>query len=95
MYVAEQLGFRKICDCTFMMAGMVNGDPDIDDERKFYRALQRAQRDIDLWPEMYTHYYLKELPSRFHDRIDTRRMGPGERIVFELHTREVSAESRE
>ena len=95
MYVAEQLGFRKICDCTFMMAGMVNGDPDIDDVRKFYRALQRAQRDIDLRPELYTHYFLKELPARFHDRVDTGRMGSGERIVFEPYTREVFDESRE
>jgi hypothetical protein len=95
MYVAEQLGFRKICDCTFMMAGMVNGDPDIEDVRKFYKALQRAQRDIDLRPELYTHYYLKELPARFHDRIDTGRMGPGERIVFEPYTREVFDESRD
>lgn len=95
MYVAEQLGFRKICDCTFMMAGMVNGNPDIADIEKFYGALQRAQRDIDLRPELYTHYYLKELPTRFHDRIDTGRMGPGERIVFEPYTREVFDESRE
>lgn len=95
MYVAEQLGFRKICDCTFMMAGMVNGDPDIDDVKKFYKALQRAQRDIDLRPELYTHYYLNELPARFHDRIDTGCMGPGERIVFEPYTREVFDESRD
>lgn len=95
MYVAEQLGFRKVCDCTFMMAGMVNGSPDIDDIRKYYRALQNAQRDIDLRPELYTHYYLKELPARFHEGIDTRRMGPGERIVFEPYTREVFEESRE
>jgi len=95
MYVAEQLGFRKVCDCTFMMAGMVNGDPDLEDVRKYYKALQRAQRDIDLRPELYTHYYLKELPARFHGRIDTGRMGPGERIVFEPYTREVFDESRE
>ena len=95
MYVAEQLGFRKICDCTFMIAGMISGDPDMEDVRKFYRALQRAQRDIDLRPEEYTHYYLKELPERFHDIVDTRRMGPGERIVFEPYTREVFDESRE
>ena len=94
LYVAEQLGFRKICDCTFMMAGMVNGDPDIDDVRKFYKALQRAQRDIDLRPELYTHYYLKELPVHFHERIDTGCMGPGERIVFEPYTREVFDKSR-
>ena len=95
MYVAEQLGFRKVCDCTFMMAGMVSGDPELDDVRKYYKALQRAQRDIDLRPELYTHYYLKELPAGFHGRIDTGRMGPGERIVFEPYTREVFDESRE
>ena len=95
LYVAEQLGFRKVCDCTFMMAGMVNGNPDMEDVRKFYRALQRAQRDIDLRPELYTHYYLRELPERFHDKVDTRSMGPGERIVFEPYTREVFDESRE
>ena len=39
-----------------MMAGMVNGNPDIEDINKFYKALQRAQRDIDLRPELYTHY---------------------------------------
>lgn len=95
MYVAEQLGFRKICDCTFMIAGMISGDADMEDVRKFYRALQRAQRDIDLRPEEYTHYYLKELPERFHDIVDTRRMGPGERIVFEPYTRKAFDESRE
>ncbi len=95
MYVAEQFGFRKICDCTFMMAGMINGDPAMDDVRKFYRALQRAQRDIDLRPELYTRYFLKELPARFHDSVDTGRMGPGERIVFEPYTREVFEESRD
>lgn len=95
IYVAEQLGFRKICDCTFMTAGMVNGDPDIEDIRKYYKALQRAQRAIDLRPELYTHHYLKELPQRFHDLVDTRGMGPGERIVFEPYTRELFDESRE
>ncbi|MFQ5660760.1 MAG: hypothetical protein ACE5GZ_10045 [Gammaproteobacteria bacterium] len=88
-YVCEQLGFRKVCETTFMMAAMVTGEPDPEDVRKYYHALRRAQRDIDLRPELYTHYYLKELPKRFHDLIDVRRMGPGERIVFEPYTREV------
>lgn len=94
-YVAELLGFRKVCDSTFMIAGMITGDPDMRDVEKFYRALQRAQRDIDLRPELYTHYYLKELPERFHDMVDVRRMGPGERIVFEPYTEEVFSQSRE
>jgi ABC-type nitrate/sulfonate/bicarbonate transport system substrate-binding protein len=92
-YFLEQLGFRKILDTTFMMASMLTGDPDPEDVRKYFRALRRAQRDIDLRPELYTHHYAKEFPRRFLDRIDTRRWGPGERLVFEPYTREVFEES--
>jgi hypothetical protein len=88
-YFAEQLGFRKVIDATFMMAMMVHGDPDIEDLRKYARGLKRAQRDIDQRPELYTHYYKKEFPARWHAKMDTRRWGPGERIVFEPYTREV------
>jgi hypothetical protein len=94
-YFAEQLGFRKIVDCTFMMATMITGDPDMADVDKYFRGLKKAQRDIDLRPELYTHYYKNEFPKRFHDRMDTRRWGPGERIVFEPYSREVFDESRE
>ena len=52
------------------------------------RALRKAQRDLDLRPELYTHYYKKEFPERFHDQMDTKRWGPGERIVFEPYSRE-------
>lgn len=93
-YFLEQLGFRKVIDATFMMASMINGDPDSEDVRKYFRALRRAQRDIDLRPELYTHYYKKEFPNRFHGIMDTRRWGPGERIVFETYTKEVFEESQ-
>ena len=92
-YFAEQLGFRKIIDSTFMIATMLNGSPEPEDIRKFFRALRRAQRDIDLRPELYTHYYKAEFPERFHARMDTRRWGPGERIVFEPYTKEVYEQS--
>ncbi len=92
-YFMEQLGFRKVIDTTFMMASMLTGDPDPDDVRKYFRALRRAQRDIDLRPELYTHFYRKEFPERFHDQMDTRRWGPGERIVFEPYSKEVFEES--
>jgi ABC-type nitrate/sulfonate/bicarbonate transport system substrate-binding protein len=93
-YFAEQLGFRKIIDTTFMIASMINGDPDPEDLRKFFRALKRAQHDIDLRPELYTHYYKNEFPVRYHDRMDTRRWGPGERIVFEPYTQESFHDAR-
>ena len=92
-YFAEQLGFRKIIDTTFMISTMINGDPDPEDIRKCFRALRRAQRDIDLRPDLYTHYYKNEFPERFHAKMDTRRWGPGERLVFEPYSKEVFEES--
>jgi hypothetical protein len=92
-YLAEQLGFRKIIDTTFMIAAMIKGSPDPEDMRRYYRALRSAQRDLDLRPELYTHYYKNEFPDRFHAVMDTRRWGPGERIVFEPYTKEVYEES--
>src|SRR5262245_54271006 len=94
-YLAEQLGFRKVIDTTFMIATMINGDPDLEDIERFFRALKRAQRDIDLRPDLYTHYYKNEFPTRYHAIMDTRRWGPGERIVFEPYTEEAFAQSRE
>jgi hypothetical protein len=94
-YFAEQLGFRKVIDTTFMMASMLNNEPDPEDVKKYFRGLRRAQRDIDLRPELYTHYYKKEFPARFLDQMDTRRWGPGERIVFEPYTKQVFEESFE
>jgi len=88
-YFAEQLGFRKVLDCTFMMATMLTGDPDMEDVSKFFRALKRAQADIDLRPELYTKHYRHEFPERFHAIMDTRRWGPGERLVFEPYSKEV------
>jgi ABC-type nitrate/sulfonate/bicarbonate transport system substrate-binding protein len=92
-YLAEQLGYRKIIDTTFMITTMVHGNPDREDLQKFFRALKRAQRDIDLRPDRYTHYYTREFPVRWHAVMDTRRWGPGERIVFEPYTREVFDET--
>jgi len=92
-YFLEQLGFRKIIDTTFMMASMITGNPDPEDVKKYFRGLRKAQRDIDRRPELYTHYYRKEFPARFHEQMDTRRWGPGERIVFEPYTRETFEDS--
>src|SRR6202163_4334026 len=92
-YLAEQLGFRKVIDTTFMIATIVNGDPDPEDLKKFFRALKRAQRDIDLRPDLYMHYYKKEFPARWLPIMDTRRWGPGERLVFEPYTKEAYDQS--
>ena len=93
-YFLDQLGFKKIVETTFMMAGMITGEPNPEDVRKFYSALQRAQHDIDLRPELYTHYYKEEFPERFHPMMDIRYFGPGERIVFEQYSEQMYDESR-
>jgi hypothetical protein len=92
-YLAEQLGFRKVIDTTFMIAAMIKGTVDPEDVKRYFRALRRAQRDIDLRPELYTHYYKNEFPERFHAVMDTRSWGPGERIVFETYSKEVFEQS--
>ncbi|MBV8398352.1 MAG: hypothetical protein JOZ17_06390 [Acetobacteraceae bacterium] len=94
-YFAEQLGFRKVIDTTFMIGTMLHGNPDPEDLKKFFNALRRAQRDLDLRPDRYTHYYKNEFPERFHAMMDTRRWGPGERLVFEPYTKEAHDETFE
>jgi hypothetical protein len=89
LYVAEQQGFRKIVDTTFMIGFTLNGDADVKDVQRYFKALQLAQRDIDLEPERYKHYFLKELPEKYHRLIDVAASGPGERLVFEPYTREM------
>lgn len=86
-YVLEQLGFRVIADTTFMIAGMVAKGADLDDVRKYYAALRRAQADIDIRHQQYVHYYANELAERFRALVDVRRFGPGERLVFEPYSK--------
>jgi NitT/TauT family transport system substrate-binding protein len=91
LYVLEQQGFRKIIDTTFMIGFLVSLDATEDDVHRYFRALQRAQRDIDLEPERYKHYLLKALPERYHSMVDIRACGTGERLVFEPYTPEMFA----
>lgn len=95
MYFAEQLGFRKVIDCTFMIASVVPGDAATEDIAKYFRALQRAQQDIDLRFERYTHYYKREMPEKYRDRMDTRLYGPGERLVFLPYTQQIFEETQQ
>ena len=93
-YFMQQLGFRKIVDTTFMMAAMIGEDSHMEDVEKYFAALKRAQSDIDLRTELYTHYYREEFPERFKDQIDTRLFGPGERLVFEEYSKDFFEDSQ-
>ena len=85
-YLVEEVGCRKILDTTFMAGFMFGPETDPVDVEKYFNALKRAQMELDLEPEPYKHHYLREIPERFHDMIDVRRFGPGERIVFLPYT---------
>lgn len=89
LYVLEQQGFRKVVDTTFMIGFLITGETTQEQVEAYFRAMQRAQRDIDLEPERYKHYLLRELPEQYHARVDVAAFGPGERLVFEPYTREM------
>jgi NitT/TauT family transport system substrate-binding protein len=88
-YIVEQQGFRKVVDTTFMIGFLITDAASLEDVDKYFRALQRAQRDIDVAHQQYTHYYLREMADKFKSLVDVRAFGPGERMVFEPYTREV------
>ena len=88
-YLLEQQGFRKLVDTTFMMGFLVNEETSADDVEKYFAGLRRAQRDIDLEPGRYKHYWSREMPEDIQRIVDVRRFGPGERIVSEPYTREM------
>jgi NitT/TauT family transport system substrate-binding protein len=88
-YLLDQQGFRKIVDTTFVEGFLFPEEADLADVERYFRALRRAQRDIDLEPERFKHYFLREIPERYHALADVRTFGTGERIVFEDYTREM------
>ncbi|MFT4725624.1 MAG: hypothetical protein ACI9UN_000119 [Granulosicoccus sp.] len=87
LYLAEQLGFRKILDCTFMISAMIPDGVELEQVAQYYEALRLAQADIDQMHQPYVHYYLNELPERHARLVDVKRFGPGERIVFEPYSK--------
>jgi NitT/TauT family transport system substrate-binding protein len=93
-YLAEQLGFRKVVDTTFMVGHLVSADANTEDLERYFKALRRAQQDIDIEPELYKHYFLKELPEKYHARVDIRAFGPGERLVFEPYPQAIFERTR-
>jgi NitT/TauT family transport system substrate-binding protein len=94
LYVLEQQGFRKVADATFMIGFFVGETTSVEDMERYVRALVRAQRDIDLEPHRYRHYFLDELPERVRDMVDVRLFGTGERVVAEPYTRETFEATR-
>jgi NitT/TauT family transport system substrate-binding protein len=89
VYLAEQRGMRKILDTSFIVGFLVGNETPAGDLDKYFRALRKAQRDIDIDPSPYKHYYLNHLKEPLRSLADCRAFGPGERIIFEPYTREM------
>ena len=85
---AEQLGLRKIVDCSFMITFMFPSGVAIGDVEKYMRGLRKAQMELDLHPEKYKHHFADMIPERYRNKVDVRRFAPGERIVFLPYTQE-------
>lgn len=83
---SEQLGLRKVVDCSFMMAFMFPAEADREDVGKYMNALRRAQMELDLYPEQYKPLYRTLIPERYRDQVDVRLFSSGERIVFLPYT---------
>src|SRR3954467_1331477 len=88
-YVLEQRGFRKLVDTTFVMGFLVAAQADRGDIQRYFRALLRAQQEIDVELPRYARHWKHEMPPDLLELVDVRRFGPGERIVPQPYTREM------
>jgi NitT/TauT family transport system substrate-binding protein len=94
LYLVDQQGFRRVADATFMVGFLFDGSADPADVDRYFRALKRAQADLDVEPERYKHHHLDEIPSHLHHLADVRGFGIGERIVFLPYTRDMYERSQ-
>jgi len=93
-YLLEQQGFLKVLDSTFMAGFLFSASIDPQDVQRYFNGLKRAQMDLDFEPERYKHFYLREIPERFHQLIDVRGFGTGERVVFLPYTADMYEHSQ-
>ena len=89
LYLLDQQGFRRVADTSFMVGFLFDSDADPEDVDKYFRALRRAQSDLDVEPESFKHHHLDEIPEQFRHLADVRGFGMGERIVFLPYTPEM------
>jgi NitT/TauT family transport system substrate-binding protein len=68
---------------------LIREETPAEDLEKYFRAIRKAQIDIDIDPTPYKHYYLRHLKEPLKSIADYRTFGSGERIVFEPYTREM------
>lgn len=94
--ILEQNGFRKIIDNSFIQGFLISGDVPEQDIAAYFRALRKAQRDIDLDAEPYRHYLIEHsVPAIYHKYIkNPAALAIPTRIVFDDYTKEMYEETR-
>jgi NitT/TauT family transport system substrate-binding protein len=93
-YLLEQQGCRKLVDTTFLMGFLLSPQADTEDVERYFRALLRAQQEIDLTLHRYTRHWAREMPADLLELVDVLRFGPGERIVPQPYSREMFERTR-
>jgi hypothetical protein len=89
IYMAEELGLRKILDGEFNTLWWVDERTDQDVLRRYFRALDRAEKALDRDLAKYLPLWHKCIPPEFQSRpwrVET--WGPGERFVFARYPEE-------
>ena len=83
IYMAEELGVRKILDGEFNTLWWVDERSDPDVLRRYFRALDRAEQALERDLPRYLPLWHKCIPPEFTNRswrVET--WGPGERFGF-------------
>lgn len=83
IYMAEELGLRKVLDGEFNTLWWVDERSDRDVLRRYFTALERAEQALERDLAAYLPLWRKSIPPEFQDRAwRTETWGPGERFVF-------------
>jgi NitT/TauT family transport system substrate-binding protein len=83
IYMAEELGLRKVLEGEFNTLWWVDERSDRDVLRRYFTALDRAEQALSRDLAAYLPLWRKSIPPEFQDRPwRTETWGPGERFVF-------------
>lgn len=83
IYMAEELGLRKILDGEFNTLWWVDERTDRDVLHRYFTALDRAEKALDRDLPAYLPLWARCIPPEFRDRAwRTETWGAGERFVF-------------
>ena len=84
IYMAEQLGFRKVLSGEFWTGWWVEDGADSDKVDRYLRAIDRAEAALNEDMSRYLHLWAYSNPAEFEDHNwDYATFGRGERFVRE------------